>query len=147
MGPGTGVTAETYSSAYMEPAATTAVAEPAEPVAVATPAAAPIVQPAAQPPELEPTCDAAQPAQKENGSPWVLRLGNYLLNKKDPAADASEETPWAVRLGTYLEEKRPGPWSILANEKPHDPLVRPAHLLLAEADVPSDARSRPHIQP
>ena len=89
--------------------------EPAEPVAAAPPPAAP---PTAPTPEAT--------AESAGSDPWVLRLGNYLLNKKDPDAKSSGPTPWAVQLGTYLEEKRPGPWSILANEKPHDPMVSAA---------------------
>jgi len=52
----------------------------------------------------------------------VLRLGNYLTKKKSEE-EQGEKQPWAVRLGTYLEERRPAPWSIIANEKPKDPLA------------------------
>ncbi|KAL1503757.1 hypothetical protein AB1Y20_012226 [Prymnesium parvum] len=62
--------------------------------------------------------------QGDPSQPWVLRLGNYLLRGKDEAAaTAVPREPWALRLGKYLDEKRPGPWSILANEKPHDPMA------------------------
>ena len=54
------------------------------------------------------------------GEPWVLRLGNYLSNPKD--SDAESE-PWAVSLGKYLNERKPGPWSLIANKKPQDPLA------------------------
>lgn len=67
----------------------------------------------------------------DGSDPWVLRLGNFLLKNKDNTSE-TECQPWAVRLGTYLEEKRPGPWSVLANEKPHDPMVRlPSRLNVA----------------
>ena len=62
---------------------------------------------------------SAPPAESE---PWVLRLGNYLSKTKTEEEKAAEK-PWAVRLGTYLEERRPAPWSIIANEKPKDPLA------------------------
>ena len=62
--------------------------------------------------ELE-SCD-------NDGSPWVLRLGNYLSGQATPSDD---ERPWAVRLGSYLNERKPGPWSLIANEKPQDPLA------------------------
>ena len=127
----------------MEVAATTP-ALAAEPAVAAPPAAAPVEPTVELTPE--PTRPAAQPSEGAAGSdPWVLRLGNYLLNKKEPAADASEETPWAVRLGTYLEEKRPGPWSILANEKPHDPMVRPSSWL--QNNVPCAQPQLPPSRP
>lgn len=57
------------------------------------------------------------------GGPWVLRLGNYLSGKEDNSA-TDDDRGWAVRLGSYLSERQPGPWSLIANEKPQDPLVR-----------------------
>jgi len=57
---------------------------------------------------------------EEGGEPWVLRLGNWLST---PKGATMEGKPWAVRLGSYLNEKQPGPWSLIANEKPQDPLV------------------------
>ena len=55
----------------------------------------------------------------EGSEPWVLKLGNYLSRPKDdPNAEG-----WAVSLGKYLNERQPGPWSIIANEKPQDPLA------------------------
>lgn len=57
------------------------------------------------------------------GGPWVLRLGNYLSGKEDTSA-TDDDRGWAVRLGSYLSERQPGPWSLIANEKPQDPLVR-----------------------
>ena len=62
-----------------------------------------------------------EPAAASGGSePWVLRLGNSLSK---PRA-AEDDKGWAVKLGTYLSERQPGPWSLIANEKPQDPLVR-----------------------
>ena len=52
--------------------------------------------------------------------PWVLRLGNWLTKS---AEETKSDTPWAVALGSYLNEKKPGPWSLIANEKPQDPLA------------------------
>jgi len=47
-----------------------------------------------------------------------------LQRRATGGVDENEQgEPWAVRLGTYLSEKKPGPWSLVANEKPHDPLV------------------------
>ena len=86
----------------------------AEPVAVPPPPAA-----VAKPP---PAAAADAPEEESDpSSPWVLRLGNYLTGKgRDPSKPA---VPVVLRLGNYLHDKQPGPWSILANEKPHDPLV------------------------
>ena len=86
----------------------------AEPVAVPPPPAA-----VAKPP---PAVAADAPEEESDpNSPWVLRLGNYLTGKgRDPSKPA---VPVVLRLGNYLHDKQPGPWSILANEKPHDPLV------------------------
>lgn len=53
----------------------------------------------------------------------MLRLGNYLSGKEDTSA-TDDDRGWAVRLGSYLSERQPGPWSLIANEKPQDPLVR-----------------------
>ena len=68
------------------------------------------------------------------GDPWVLRLGNYLKGYKS----AEPQEPWSVRLGNYLNEQKPGPWSLVANERPQDPLVRaltsiPTNLCAIEA--------------
>jgi hypothetical protein len=60
-------------------------------------------------------------SKDDAGQPWVLRLGNYLTQPK--SASTENEVPWTVRLGTYLNEQKPGPWSLIANEKPQDPLV------------------------
>lgn len=80
-------------------------------------------QPPPVPPETGPPSLAAD---SQEGKPWALKLGEYLQRRSkgevtEPDADA---VPWAVQLGTYLREKQPGPWSLLANEKPQDPLVR-----------------------
>ena len=80
-------------------------------------------QPPPVPPETGPPSLAAD---SHEGKPWALKLGEYLQRRSkgevtEPDADA---VPWAVQLGTYLREKQPGPWSLLANEKPQDPLVR-----------------------
>jgi len=88
--------------------------------AAAPPAAA---EPAAEPPPPPSAEDVVHGEHQDVGSgsePWVLRLGTYL-NGKSLAEEPSE--PWAVRLGNYLRDKRPGPWSILANERPHDPMA------------------------
>lgn len=69
-----------------------------------------------------PIAEAEQP-QGGDAKPWVLRLGDYL-NGSSGSKQESEPTPWAVRLGSYLNERQPGPWSLIANEKPQDPLVR-----------------------
>ena len=58
----------------------------------------------------------------DGSSPWVLRLGNYLTGQT-AAPPSDDDKPWAVRLGSYLNERRPGPWSLIANEKPQDPLA------------------------
>ena len=63
---------------------------------------------------------APEMAGADEPKPWVLRLGNWLSRTSEETQD---ETPWAVRLGSYLNEKQPGPWSLVANEKPHDPLI------------------------
>ena len=80
---------------------------------------APVTEPVAVPP---PPAAVAEPEEESDpNSPWVLRLGNYLTGKgRDPSKPA---VPVVLRLGNYLHDKQPGPWSILANEKPHDPLV------------------------
>jgi len=80
-------------------------------------------QPPPVPPETGPPSLAAD---SQEGKPWALKLGEYLQRRSkgevtEPDADA---VPWAVQLGTYLREKQPGPWSLLANKKPQDPLVR-----------------------
>lgn len=68
---------------------------------------------------IEATSGAAPDSAKD---PWVLRLGTYLRGEKKEKEESPD--PWALRLGNYLREKKPGPWSILANEKPDDPMVR-----------------------
>lgn len=75
--------------------------------------------PSAQPSSVAPDAGGA-PAVPTEGEPWVLRLGNYLSKK--PGDDTKAEG-WAVSLGTYLKDQQPGPWSIIANEKPQDPLA------------------------
>ena len=67
--------------------------------------------------------DVAPASEAEGGSPWVLRLGNYLQKRVNGELEAGDGTPWAVRLGTYLQENKPGPWSLVANERPQDPLA------------------------
>lgn len=97
--------------------------EPTDETAVATPSEP---EPSApEPSALEPSISAVvNTPDEEEAEPWVLRLGNYLKGQKKEAAAPPEETPWAVKLGSYLNDRQPGPWSIIANEKPQDPLVR-----------------------
>ena len=78
--------------------------------------------------EPVPTEQGNQGAEGAEATPWVLRLGNYLTKgKKEQQQEEDNSTPWAVKLGTYLKDRQPGPWSIIANEKPHDPLVHMPH--------------------
>jgi hypothetical protein len=48
--------------------------------------------------------------EEEESTPWALRLGTYLHEKKPVPwkrneASSGEQTPWAVRLGTYLSDR------------------------------------------
>ena len=96
-----------------------AAAPPVE--SVAAPAAPPEPVAASPPPAPSP---ASAPAEEDTeDQPWVLRLGNYLSGKS--SAESSSD-PLVLRVGTYLAKKKPGPWSILANEKPDDPMVSAA---------------------
>src|SRR6056297_2388430 len=81
------------------------------------------------------------------GSPALLRMtrprrrssqlipsciaGEYLQRRAtgEPDAESEESQPWALRLGTYLSEKKPGPWSLVANDRPQDPLVSACSLV------------------
>ena len=92
----------------------------AEPVAAPAPAPAP---PAPPEPPAPPPAPPELPEEDPN-APWVLRLGNYLTGSTKPLPKSDD--PLVLRIGNYLHEKQPGPWSILANEKPHDPMVRSA---------------------
>ena len=78
------------------------------------------------PPTSSSQASAAPAGKSAKGSqPWVLRLGNYLGGApSEPSDGDDDDRGWAVRLGSYLSENQPGPWSIIANEKPQDPLVR-----------------------
>lgn len=71
-----------------------------------------------------PVASAAPPVEADDaGQPWVLRLGNYLSGESAPAPAGVSDKGWAVRLGTFLKDRQPGPWSLIANEKPQDPLA------------------------
>jgi len=107
----------------------TAVATPSEP------------EPGApEPSALAPSVSAVvNTPDGEEGEPWVLRLGNYLKGQKKEAAAPLEETPWAVKLGSYLNDRKPGPWSIIANEKPQDPLALRLGTFLNELGGSSNA--------
>ena len=95
--------------------------EPAVPAPATGPVAAlPPLAAVAKPPPAA-TTDAPE-EESDPKAPWVLRLGNYLTRAKS----STPSVPAVLRLGTYLHDKQPGPWSILANEKPHDPLVSSA---------------------
>jgi hypothetical protein len=108
--------------------------------------AAPLTEPAAVGPPPAAPDDASEPVQDDDSKPWALRLGKcsdllssclacghlnksriageYLQRRATGEPDESAESqPWALRLGTYLSEKKPGPWSLIANDKPQDPLV------------------------
>ena len=89
-----------------------AEAAAAEPTTVVEPVAAAAVEPPS-------TTARTPPPDEDPDAPWVLRLGNYLSGKSTSA----ESDPLVLRLGNYLHKKKPGPWSILANEKPDDPMV------------------------
>ena len=107
------------------------------------------VAPAQQPPAPTAPPPSQKPAQEDDSRPWALRLGEqaspplpltrpphlcftqewpctgeYLQRRAAGESESKEVEPWAVRLGTYLSKKKPGPWSLIANEKPQDPLVR-----------------------
>jgi len=92
---------------------------------VAAPEAPP--EPAAPPPAPAPAPASAPTEEDTEDQPWVLQLGNYLSGKS--SAESSSD-PLVLRVGTYLAKKKPGPWSILANEKPDDPMVSAARLLV-----------------
>ena len=53
-------------------------------------------------------------------------------------ADQEDSPGWVVRLGSYLRERQPGPWSIIANEKPQDPLALRLGTFLNELGQPKD---------
>lgn len=55
------------------------------------------------------------------------------------------ELPWAVRLGSYLKEKKPGPWSLLANEKPDDPLALRLGTFLNEMTYGKSGNNEPIV--
>lgn len=50
-------------------------------------------------------------------------MGNYLSSPRRSSSSGEDSTPWAVQLGSYLNERKPGPWSLIANERPQDPLA------------------------
>ena len=52
--------------------------------------------------------------------------------------DQEDSPGWVVRLGSYLRERQPGPWSIIANEKPQDPLALRLGTFLNELGQPKD---------
>jgi len=112
--------------------------EPTDETAVATPSEP---EPSApEPSALEPSISAVvNTPDEEEAEPWVLRLGNYLKGQKKEAAAPPEETPWAVKLGSYLNDRQPGPWSIIANEKPQDPLALRLGTFLNELGGSSNA--------
>ena len=58
-------------------------------------------------------------------APWTMRLGHYLQYGETDEARAEREAGggWAVKLGNYLQANKPGPWSLVANKKPDDPLA------------------------
>ena len=65
---------------------------------------------------------------------WVIKVRDSKHRARHVNEEAAHafcpaegfSVPAVLRLGTYLHDKQPGPWSILANEKPHDPLVSSA---------------------
>ena len=97
-----------------------AVAEASAPSdAAATDAPPPPNAPPAVTPDLPAACEEAG----GSSDPWVLRLGNYLGSQRSENSKSDDQDGWALRLGNYLKERQPGPWSIIANEKPQDPLA------------------------
>ena len=84
-----------------------------------------------------PSPDGASP-DDSSSEPWVLRLGNYLTRPAGEKPDDASSTPWTVKLGNYLNERQPGPWSIIANEKPQDPLALRLGTFLNELGQPKD---------
>uniref|UniRef100_A0A7S3U8I2 Uncharacterized protein n=1 Tax=Strombidinopsis acuminata TaxID=141414 RepID=A0A7S3U8I2_9SPIT len=90
------------------------------------------VAPAQQPPAPTAPPPSQKPAQEDDSRPWALRLGEYLQRRAAGESESKEVEPWAVRLGTYLSKKKPGPWSLIANEKPQDPLALRLGTFLSE---------------
>ena len=63
------------------------------------------------------------------------------------ACDGDSSRPWVLRLGSYLNDKKPAPWTILANKKPHDPLALRLGTFLNELGSGEVSHAPPHPTP